>query len=107
MVFTGGFVNMKTKFQKHKASFHQAVFCDFDGFAKPHPSTLKFRETIVVTRNQPQFDGLANGWVKDPQSPGRDDGPTHLKRCLVSCHHAVMTTHQHVSANPNMVCHRR
>jgi hypothetical protein len=105
MVFTGGFVNMKTKFQKHKASFHQTTFCDFDGFAKLHPSTLLFRETIVVTRNQPQFDGLVNGRVKDPQCR-RDDGPTHLKRSLASCHHAV-TTHQHVSTSPNMVCHCR
>ena len=59
-----GFKNTKTKLQKLKASFHQTIFCYFDGFAKPHPSTPLFRETIpVVTRNQLEFDRL-NGWVQ-------------------------------------------
>ena len=33
------------------------IFNDFDGFAKHHPSTLKFRETMMVSRNHHGFDG--------------------------------------------------
>ena len=51
-----GFANTPTQFQAQKRMFHETKFCDFDGFAKPYPSTLWFRETIVVSRNQLEFD---------------------------------------------------
>ena len=34
--------NVETFFRR----FHETLFRDFDGFAKHHPSTMKFRETI-------------------------------------------------------------
>ena len=54
-----GFVDQKKRFRDPKTmvspnSFF-VIFNDFDGFAKHHPSTLKFRETMMVSRNHSFF----------------------------------------------------
>ena len=46
------------------------IFNDFDGFAKHHPPTLKFRETIMVSRNHHGFDGLLTQRTRHHQPHG-------------------------------------
>jgi hypothetical protein len=54
--------NMRVSFSEKSSLLHgylwfrEAVFWVFDGFAKLHPPTLWFRETIMVSRNRHGFD---------------------------------------------------